>query len=139
VTAPQVGWRALEPPRAATAVMAEAAVAVELAAATARRVRSGARLRAASAMDILFVSGDARDLPWAAGVIYFGVDGDVLLPTTVAPEVPVDLLARAVRQEQGLASTAQLALMPSRAIVLVWSAGTVDAAWLDTWTAGANR
>lgn len=139
MTALQVGWRALEPPRAATAVMAEGAVAVELAAATASRVRSGVRLRAASATNILFVCGETQDLPWVAGVTYFGADGDALLPTTLAADVPVDLLARAVRQEQGLAATAQLALMPGRAIALVWSAGTVDAAWLDTWTAGAHR
>jgi hypothetical protein len=50
-----------------------------------------------SGPDVLLVVGD--ELPWADGVVYLGRDPDapkLLLPTTLMPEVPVDLFERAL-------------------------------------------
>lgn len=135
-----VAWRSLEPPRTATAVIAQAAGAAGLASATARRVRGGAQLRAAASMDILLVLGSTDDLPWAPDIMYLGRDGQVLVPTVLTPDVPIDLLAQAARETFPAGTAAsQLALLPGRAIAFDLSAGTVDPAWLDRWTGGTRQ
>lgn len=134
-----MGWRPLEPPRAASAVLGEAAAAAALATATARRIRAGARLQAAFAEDKLLVCGATDELPWAPDVIYLGREHDVLVPTTRDPTVPIDLLSRAVRQEEGFDTQMQLALLPGRAIAFRLSAESPDPDWLDRRAAGSAQ
>ena len=54
------------------------------------------------AENLLFVAGRAENLPWVDGVIYLGKDAaapSILLPTTVRPNVPIDLFERALRNQ----------------------------------------
>jgi hypothetical protein len=89
-------WLPREPPLAPVAVLARGAAVRPLAAATIARVRSGTVLRAAYADGRLLVLGAAADLPWADGVVYLGDDAGLLVPTTLAPALPADLVRRAV-------------------------------------------
>lgn len=58
----------------------------------------------------LLVLGKREDLPWAPEVTYLGVDPDapsLLVPTALAPDVPVALLERAVLRRAGASAEAQ--------------------------------
>ena len=57
------------------------------------------RLRAAATADALVILGAASDLPWVDGVVYLGKDpkaGSLLIPTNIAPSVPIDALERSL-------------------------------------------
>ncbi len=57
------------------------------------------RLRGAATGDALIILGDAPDLPWVDGAIYLGKDaqaGSLLVPTNMAPSVPIDALERSL-------------------------------------------
>lgn len=132
-----IQWRPLEPPRTPAAVLAEGAAVPLLAEATARRVRDGAFLRAATAEGLLLVVGDGPQLPWADGVTYLGEEDGLLLPTLLAPDVPADLLRQALHQR--LAPTAprrSLVLLPGRVLTFALADRPVDPGWLDRRTAG---
>ena len=127
-----VEWHPLEPPRAPSAVLADGRAAAGLAAATARRVRLGAPLRAASGRESLLVVGEAEHLPWAEGVTYLGDEDGLLLPTTRAPGLPADLLHQAVVQRLGRASVRRrIAVVPGRILAFELAESPVDPAWLD--------
>ena len=58
-----------------------------------------AELRGAAGNGIMIVTGEANALPWVDGVIYLGCDlaaPRLLLPTTVQPDVALDIFERAV-------------------------------------------
>ncbi|HYQ04722.1 MAG TPA: hypothetical protein VER96_38875 [Polyangiaceae bacterium] len=57
------------------------------------------RLRAVRGADFLLLQGSSSDLPWCDGLIYLGKDEaapQLLLPTTVTPNVPTALFERAL-------------------------------------------
>jgi hypothetical protein len=90
-------------------------------------------LRGVAGEDVLVLLGEAEALPWADGVLYLGRDPrapGLLLPTALAPDVPPDLLERALTARH----PAPLAVLPPR-IVPVGAARPVArarlAAWLD--------
>jgi MoxR-vWA-beta-propeller ternary system protein len=89
-------WLRREPPLACAAVAGSGAVAERLRLAAADRVAAGARLRACADAECVVVLGDTGDLPWADGAVFLGWDSGVLVPTTLVPSVPADLLRRAV-------------------------------------------
>lgn len=136
-----VEWKSIEPPRQPTAVLAEGASARGLAEGFARRLEDGVGLRSAVGGGALLVLGDADDLPWAPGATYLAHECGVLLPTTMTPTVPVDLLAAAARQL--LARTGiqpiQLALLPGRVLVFDVSDTPTDPADLHNHAVEAFR
>ena len=71
------------------------------------------------------------DLPWADGAVYLGRDPrapGLLLPTLLSPDVPLDLLERAVARRMLL----PVAWLPApTALVSLASAGPVDPARLE--------
>ena len=62
-----------------------------------------APLRGARADGVLIVLGE--ELPWADGVAYLGWDCGLLLPTTIEPDLPADLVREAVHGVAGPAAT----------------------------------
>jgi hypothetical protein len=57
------------------------------------------RLRAVRGGDFLLLQGSPGDLPWCDGLIYLGKDEaapQLLLPTTLTPNVPTALFERAL-------------------------------------------
>jgi hypothetical protein len=101
-----VAWRPREPPLASCAVVAFGAAAVALAERAAAR---GEPLSATAGGDALVLLGPAEALPWVDGAVYLGREHGLLVPTTLAPTVPGDLLARALHQRL---APGPLALVP---------------------------
>lgn len=111
-----VQWVAREPPLAVAGAWAEGAAARQLVARliadlhgadadppteAARRV---GRLRGVGGGGFVVVFGAADDLPWVPGVTWLGVDPDgpgLYHPTRVAPDRPIDLVARAIVARAG--------------------------------------
>ena len=59
------------------------------------------RLYATASQDVLVVTGPVEDLPWAPGVAYAAASADaptLWRPTLMRPDVPQDLLFRALHQ-----------------------------------------
>lgn len=99
------------------------------------------RLRGAAADHALVVLGEAADLPWVDGAVYLGKDvkaGSLLVPTNVAPSVPMDALERAlagrfadiaapvvVLPADGLVFSAAASLPLSREKIARWLKGTL--------------
>jgi hypothetical protein len=82
-------WLPREPPLEACAVVAFGEAAKKL-----RVPKSMPCIRTA---EMVLLIGD--DLPWADGVVYLGRDPaapKLLLPTTLRPDVPLDLFERAL-------------------------------------------
>lgn len=60
------------------------------------------RLYATASRDVLVVTGAAEDLPWAPGIAYAATCPDaptLWRPTLLRPDVPHDLLSRALQQK----------------------------------------
>ena len=105
----EVSWRAREPPLAPSAVFALGAAAAVLVRrllargdeglAQLRGVASAPGPHASYTQRFVLLLGDAALLPWADGAVYLGCDPaapSLLVPTTLAPSVPVELLERAL-------------------------------------------
>lgn len=93
-----------------------------------------------AAPDLLLVLGETGCLPWADGTTYLGYDPEaprLLLPTALAPDVPVDLLERAVFARVPGAGAPLAVLANPRRIVAVAAALRVERArllrWMDRW------
>jgi hypothetical protein len=112
-----------EPPLTAAGVVARGPAVPALAAATARRIESGAALRAAAAEGWLLVLGAADDLPWADGCTFVGADGPLLVPTTRRAQPHPDLVAAALR---GPAVGALVVLLEDAALVTPTPARPLD-------------
>lgn len=59
------------------------------------------RLSASASRDVLVAMGDAGSLPWIEGIAYAAPHADapsLWLPTLLEPDIPCDLLARALQQ-----------------------------------------
>ena len=80
----------------------------------------------------LLALGEPDVLPWAPGVTYFGSEHGVLLPTTLAPTVPVDLLSAAASQllARHGGPSRLVAVLPGRVIAFEVADSPVDAAIL---------
>ena len=78
---------------------------------------------------ILIILGEAGVLPWADGALYLGRDSDapsLLLPTTLAPDVPLALLERALRLRFA-DSPLPLAVLPQWNLILPCGAAQIIA------------
>lgn len=56
-------------------------------------------LQGVFAANMIFLAGKSENLPWINGIIYFGKDSlapAIFLPTTLRPDVPVDLFEKAL-------------------------------------------
>lgn len=122
-----LSWSPQEPPRRPAAVLGREGSACRLALAVHQRGADAAGLRVAAAPGLLLVVGDEADLPWADGATYLGREEGVLLPTTLAPSVPPDLLRQALRGRTG---EADLVVVPGEVLVFAAAAGAPDPAWL---------
>ena len=123
-----VDWRPIEPPRVPVAALADGPNASGLALSTTRLVAHGADLRAAVGGGALLVLGEPEVLPWTLGVTYLGRDNGLLLPTTLEPTIPVDLLDTALRQlmtHHGVRSRL-VAVLPGRVLSFDVSDTQVD-------------
>ena len=96
----RVAWITREPPLAPGVVVARGGVARRLAR---RLLRASdedlARWRGVSGDATLAVVGERETLPWTDGVTYLGRDPaapSLWLPTTLRPDVPVELFERAL-------------------------------------------
>jgi hypothetical protein len=134
-----VGWGPREPPLGIVAVAGWGDCAIELASrAVARQFRDGALAAMASEVALVLI-GSGDDLPWADGAVYLGRDpaaAGMLLPTSVGPSVPVDLLERAVRKRFTVAGP--IAVIPRGPTVEVLPLGEargVSVADLARWMA----
>jgi hypothetical protein len=135
-----VDWRPLEPPREPVAVLADGLLAHRLAESASRRLADGADLRIAVGGGALLILSEAEVLPWAPGVTYLGRDHGLLLPTTVTPTVPVDLLETAVHQlllSRQHGPSRHVAVLPGRVITFDVSETPVDSAVLHAHAAEA--
>jgi hypothetical protein len=134
-----IAWRPREEPLAPSAVAAVGAVAralaVRLLAAT---DESLAALRGVAAPGVLVVLGAREALPWVDGVVYLGGDpraGGLLLPATLEPSVPVELVARAFAARFGPVSP--VAVLPAAELAIpLASARPVARAALARWLEG---
>jgi hypothetical protein len=120
-------WERRYPPLDPVAVIGRGPVREELA----RRVAGDpdpARLRAAASGDWLLLLGETAHLPWVAGARYLGWDHGLLLPTTHRPSVPMELLARTIRQRH---RAELLVLLPDAILASVMPSHPVDVSRLS--------
>lgn len=97
----EISWRPREVPLVPRVAVARG----DAARALARRLRALddaalAALDGAAGDGVIAVAGAADALPWVDGVIYLGRDDAapaLLVPTALAPELPVALVERAIR------------------------------------------
>lgn len=97
----QINWQTRAVPLTACATLARGDVGRVLA----RRLLAQddeflSPLTGVSGENVLILLGAANVLPWADGALYLGRDAQapsLLLPTTLAPDVPLPLLERALR------------------------------------------
>ncbi|HEU4387096.1 MAG TPA: hypothetical protein VFV34_04825 [Blastocatellia bacterium] len=95
-----VGWRPRPAPLSPVGVAATGVAAIELG----LRLcdldpESLTRLKGAATHGLLILLGEEERLPWADGVVYLGRDRNapsLLLPTTLVPDVPIELFERAL-------------------------------------------
>jgi hypothetical protein len=96
----KVEWRARPTPLVSAAVLARDDAARRLAArALSRPDEALIRLSALAAPALLVLLGESAELPWTDGARYFGRDRaapSILMPTTLGPDLPPELLERAI-------------------------------------------
>jgi hypothetical protein len=97
----QISWQTRCLPLTACAVAARGEAARELARRTlARDDEELAKLNGVAGEGLLILFSEANVLPWADGALYLGRDEQapsLLLPTTIAPDMPLALFERALR------------------------------------------
>jgi hypothetical protein len=133
-----LGWTPRHPPLSARAVVASGAAARALGRRVAELHDDAMRtLTAVAGDDVLVVLGDSSALPWIDGVTYLGRDEaapDLLLPTAVAPTIPVAVLETAVRRLVLWAAPVAVLPAPAR-LIPCGAARAIDrgrlAAWLE--------
>lgn len=112
-----VGWRRREPPLPVAGVMAEGEAAGVLADRLAIEARHGPiGLRVHVEGQLLVALGEPTELTWAEGVTWLGQDGPILCPTDLEPDLPTDLIARAVRRHAG--ADGEVVVTPNLALTL---------------------
>ena len=93
-------------------------------------------LRGVAGVAVLAVLGASDALPWVEGITYFGRDArapQLLLPTTLAPTVPVELFARALLAHHKDLAAPLLLLGPQRRVLSVAAALPIEPARLTQW------
>ncbi|NUO49050.1 MAG: hypothetical protein HOV80_09365 [Polyangiaceae bacterium] len=128
-----LSWRARRDPLEPRAVCAVGRAARALAAAAlARSDEALGALCGVASEDAIVLLGDSEALPWADGVGYLGVDPEapsLLVPTALAPSIPLALLERAALR---IAETAPIAvLLSANQFLAVGSARPVARAALE--------
>ena len=132
-----VSWEPLAVPLSPVAVVGVGAAGEALAR---RLMQYGdealAQLRGAATPDAIVVLGSESHLPWADGVVYLGREvtaPSLLVPTHLAPDVPLPLLEAAVmRAVQG----SPVAVLPGPdRLIVVGAARAVDRTTLQAWRA----
>lgn len=94
------------------------------------------RLRGAAGKDVLVILGEAESLPWVDEIAYLGRDPSaprLLLPTALAPDVPVPLLEKALFERLPEPTAPLVVLAAPRRIVPVSSALPLSRASLERW------
>lgn len=119
-------WSRQEPPLPPVAVAGCGECAGRLRAAVRDRVASGAQLRAAADVDCVVALGDAGDLPWVDGATYLGWDAGLLVPTTLVPWPPAQL----IRESLAIGPGAVVVLLPDRVLVSPMPVRSADPAAL---------
>lgn len=93
-----------------------------------------ARLQGLGSARMVVILGPGEDLPWVPGTQYLGSDSrapQLLLPTTLLPDIPLPLLAQALRQQE---PRTPLALIPAPALLLpLDGARPLERAYLTQW------
>jgi len=125
-------WSARELPLAPRGLCARGAAAERLV----RRLLAGddatlARLEGVAGATVVCLRGAAEDLPWIDGAEYLGGDPaapGLLLPTTRAPNLPADLLLRALAAR----TSPPLVLVPGL-VVPMGAARALERDPLATW------
>jgi hypothetical protein len=125
-----VGWRSRDEPLAVVGAAAAGDAARALATRVLARtdealakLRGVASARSSDTVAIV-VLGDAADLPWLDGIVYLGRDPrapSLLVPTFLEPDVPIELVERALlrRAHPGPLAVVPLApLAPSPSLVV---------------------
>ena len=88
---------------------------------------------------LIVLVGARADLPWIDGIVYLGRDPAapaLLLPTTLAPDVPPALLERAVLARLSGAAPPIAVLVDPPALVPLGEARPVDRGVLARWVEG---
>lgn len=127
-----VDWILRAAPLPPRALFAEGACADALVHRLLRASLAG--LRGVATEDAVVILGDFVALPWVDGVRYLGQDADapaLLMPTTHRPNVPVDLLERALLA-RAAPGDAPLAVVASR-ILPTGGALPLNATRLQRW------
>ncbi len=76
------------------------------------------RLQAVVTDNILLLFGAVDDLPWVDGALYLGKDsqaGSMLIPTNLAPSVPMDVVFRAILK--GFPAAPPVVLLPKQGLL----------------------
>ncbi len=134
-----VAWIPRDEPLAPIAVAARGGAARALAARLARSDDATlARLRGVAGPSLLIALGEGDALPWVDGVVYLGRDPgapSLLVPTALAPDVPIALLERALLgRGEGIAAPIAVLVDPP-ALVGVGAARPIERARLGAWIA----
>ncbi|MEZ4300219.1 MAG: hypothetical protein R3B70_35055 [Polyangiaceae bacterium] len=91
-------------------------------------------LSGVAAGDAIVVLGEAEALPWVPEIVYLGRDlraPRLLLPTALSPDVPVDVLERAIVKR---CPVTPLAVIPSpRRLVPVGKAAPIARGLVEEW------
>ncbi|HET9657406.1 MAG TPA: hypothetical protein VFP72_18785 [Kineosporiaceae bacterium] len=126
-----LSWTRRDAPLDPVAVTCRPDHADELLSATLRRVLAGHELRVATGPGGSVVLGAGDALPWFAGAVYLGWDRGVLVPTSRAPSLPVDLLLASLRDRlpegHGLVAVLPWAVLAAPMPVAVVDAAAVEA------------
>ena len=90
-----------------------------------------ARIRGVATSDLIAIAG--TELPWVDGIEYLGRDDQLFLPTALAPDVAVPLLARAITlRHPKLQAPIALAAEPEL-LVSFAAMAPIDRATLANW------
>lgn len=99
------------------------------------------RLEGVSGGDCLAAIGAAGDLPWVDGALYLGSQTglpEVLMPTTLEPNISAALLLEALRMRMGELKP-PVALLPAEGLALsLASARTIARETLQKWMEGRS-
>lgn len=109
-----------------------------LVSATLRRVLAGHELRVVTGLGGSVVLGAGDDLPWFAGAVYLGWDRGVLVPTSRAPSLPVDLVLASLRDRLP-AGNGLVAVLPWAVLVAPMPVVAVDAAAVEAMAGDRER
>jgi MoxR-vWA-beta-propeller ternary system domain bpX5 len=135
-----VNWNDRTVPLAPVGLVAFRTAALELAGKlVAMDDQSVTQWSAVSTSNVLVLLGDGQTLPWVDGVRYLGRDPSaphLLLPTNREPDVPVDLLERALIQRSPVLSP--FAVIPELGeVISLSSARELSRQLLVSWLRGA--